>query len=97
MDFRRFASLVAILNSRLPSSFAARARRVKTFDSCPVGPSLDESGFKLVPDALRNRRGCGVIDQVQTCVQGLWRSEPVHHFREDVPMEFWYSQDRLAG
>lgn len=47
----------------------------------PVRSLLDESAFELVPDALRNRRGLGVIDQVQIGGKGFGCSEPVHEVK----------------
>ncbi len=55
--------------------------------SC-LASSHHESGFKFVSDALRNRRGIGVIDQVQICGESFGCSKPVHDFREQMPIEF---------
>jgi len=87
-DFRRFSSSIAILKSRTRSSFDAPVF-CEDVGTLPVGSSLDESGFDLVPDALRYRRGLGVIDQAQICGEVFGRSEPVHDCREEVAVEFW--------
>ena len=41
----------------------------------PVGLSLDESAFELIPNPLRNRRGPSVIDQVQVDNNARLRDE----------------------
>src|SRR5437867_2278519 len=38
--------------------------------------ALDESGFELVPDALRDR--LGVVDKAQACGERRGRPDPVH-------------------